>query len=308
MWTRRAFLERSALALAASACAGAKAGKPAIGPLGRPIGVQLYSVREEVAKDLAGTLRKLASFGYREVEFAGVPAIPAAEVRTLLEDCGLTAPSTHAGMSGLQSGLQQQLDFAAAVGARYLVCASPWTEDARFRNASGGAGNALAAGITLDDWKWNAEQLNRIGELTNRHGIRCGYHNHNMEFRTYDGVVAYDELLRWTEPAMVTMEMDIGWVVTAGADPLHYLSKHAQRIALLHIKDIVKDATTALDRLDSQTTEVGSGQIDWPRLFAAAQAREIRHYFVEQENFERSPLEAAKMSYEYLHHLRLAQS
>jgi sugar phosphate isomerase/epimerase len=304
MLSRRAFLERGSLALAAMSLSTARAAEAQTGPLGRPIGLQLYTVREAAAKDLPGTLRAIAAIGYREVELAGIPAgTTANELRTMLGDNGLTAPSMHAGMADLQDGLQQRLDYAKAIGCEYLVCAFPWTADSRFRENPGHAVVSLASGITLDDWKWNAEQLNKIGAAANQVGLRCGYHNHNMEFRSYNGVVAYDELLRLTDPKLVTMEMDIAWVVTAGVDPVKYLKKHDDRISLLHVKDVVKELRVATDRLQAQTTEVGSGQIDWKRIFKAAKSKYIRHYFVEQENFERLPLESVKVSFDYLKEL-----
>ena len=305
MLSRRAFLERGSLALAAMSLHAARAADAQtgalVGPLGRPIGLQLYTVREAAAKDLAGTLRAIAAIGYREVELAGIPAgTTANELRTMLGDNGLTAPSMHAGMADLQDGLQQRLDYAKAIGCEYLVCAFPWTADARFRDNPGHAVVSLASGITLDDWKWNAEQLNKVGAAAAPMGLRVGYHNHNMEFRSYDGVIAYDELLRLTDPKLVTMEMDIAWVVTAGADPVKYLKKHGDRISLLHVKDVVKDLRVTNDRLQAQTTEVGSGQIDWKRIFKAAKPKYLRHYFVEQENFDRLPLESVKVSFDYL--------
>lgn len=303
MLSRRAFLERGSLALAAMSLQAARAADAQTGPLGRPIGLQLYTVREAVANDLAGTLRALAAIGYREVELAGIPAKSATDLRALLDDCGLAAPSMHASMADLQEGLQERIDYAKALGTEYLVCAFPWTADARFRDKPGHAVVSLASGITLDDWKWNAEQLNKIGEAAKQAGLRCGYHNHNMEFRSYGDVVAYDELLRLTDPALVTMEMDLAWVVTAGADPVKYLKKHADRISLLHVKDVVKNLRVTADLLQAQTTEVGSGKIDWKRLFRAMDPARIRHYFVEQENFERLPLESVKISFEYLKEL-----
>jgi sugar phosphate isomerase/epimerase len=204
----------------------------------------------------------------------------------------------HASMLDLVNGLDEKIEYAAALGAQHLVCSFPWTADSRFRDRTGILN--LAAEITLDDWKWNAEQLNRAGEAARKAGVRCGYHNHNMEFRSYDGVVAFDELLRLTDPALVTFELDVAWAVTAGVDPLHYLTHRAERISLLHVKDVRKDFEVVRDRLKAQTTEVGGGSIDWPALFAAMNPKHIRHYFVEQENFERPPLEAVKISYEYL--------
>jgi len=300
MWTRRVFLQHGSLALVAMTSLDAFATKPRLRPLNKPVGLQLWTIRDDVAKDLPAALKALSAIGYREVEFAGVPKEPAAEVRAMLQDYGLTAPSVHCSMADAQKDLQQRIDYAKAIGARYLVISFPSTADSRF-----GDGGALAAGMNLDDWKWNAGQLNRIGELTRKADITCGYHNHNMEFRSYDGVVAYDELLRLTDAKLVTMQLDIGWVVAAGADPLRLLTRHADRISSLHIKDVRKDARTVVDRVDAQTTEVGNGRVDWPKLFAAMDRQRIRHYFVEQENFERAPLEAAKLSFDYLSRLKV---
>ena len=296
MWTRRHFLQNSSFALAAMTCLPASAA-PVRGPLGKPIGLQVYTVREAAAKDFAGTLKAIAGIGYGEVELAGQPAQPAAEMRKLIADCGLAVPSMHTGMRDLQKNAEQRIEYAKALGVQYLVCSFPSTADSRSM-----PNDSIASMMTLDDWKWNAEQLNRVGELARKAGVRCGYHNHNIEFRSYDGVIAFDELLRQTDPALVTIELDIAWVVTAGHDPVAYLRKHADRISLLHVKDVRKDLQITQE-LRAQTTEVGSGQIDWKAVFAAASPQHIRHYFVEQENFERSPLEAVKLSFDYLRKL-----
>lgn len=297
MGTRRSFLH-SALTLAAMSSLRVHASQ-AHGPLGKPVGLQIYTVREAAAKDLAGTLKTIADIGYGEIELAGQPSQPVGEFRKLANDCGLTVPSMHTSMGDLQTNAQERIEYAKALGAGYLVCSFPWTRDSRFKTNV----LSIAAGMTLDDWKWNAEQLNRVGELARKSGVRCAYHNHNMEFRSFDGVVAFDELLRQTDPALVAIELDIGWVVTAGADPLQYLRKHADRIDLLHVKDVRKDFHVVRDKLEAQTTEVGAGRTDWKALFAAMNPQRIRHYFVEQENFERAPLEAAKISFDYLHKL-----
>ncbi|WP_407351686.1 sugar phosphate isomerase/epimerase family protein [Luteimonas sp. R10] len=299
MPTRRAFLRYGSLALAATTSPAAFASKSRLGPLDKPVGLQLWTIRDDVAKDLPAALKAVGAIGYGEVEFAGVPKQPAAEVLAMLRDNGLAAPSMHCGMADAQQDLRRRIDYASAIGARDIVISFPSTADSRFED-----GDALAAGMTLDDWKWNAEQLNRMGELTRGAGITCGYHNHGMEFRSYAGVTAYDELLRLTDAKLVTMQLDIGWAVAAGADPLRLLARHADRISSLHIKDVRKDARTGVDRVDTQTTEVGNGRVDWPKLFAAVDPRRIRHYFVEQENFERPPLESAKLSFDYLSRLK----
>jgi len=302
MITRRTFLECSSLALV-TAMSGARsfAAGSGTGPLGRPIGLQLYTVREEATRDLPGTLKKLAAVGYREVETAGFYGKSGKELRALLAEHGMTAPSAHAGMDVIQKDMQKLIDGAAEVGAKYFVCAFPGLP----ANTALPAGKTIANGITLDHWKWNAEQLNRIGELAKKAGLQAGYHNHNMEFRSYNGVVAFDQLLQWTDPALVTFELDLAWVVTAGADPFSYLKKHANRISLLHVKDLRKDAITTTDELKSQTIEVGRGKIDWKSIFAACDPKYLKHYFVEQENFTGSPVDAARLSYEYLSTLKV---
>lgn len=300
MISRRAFLEHSSLALAAMTCLPARAAAET-GPLGRPVGLQLYTVRQDAARDLTGTLTQIARIGYREVETAGYYDKPAKQLRSLFAGLGLSAPSVHHGMQDLQKDVEAKIAYAAELGAKYFVCAFP----ALPGDAALPAGKTIANGMTLDDWKWNAEQLNRIGALTKQAGLMTGYHNHNMEFRTIDGQVAYDQLLAWTDPALVTMEMDVAWVVTAGADPIRYLHEHPGRFSLLHVKDVRRDAVTVADVLRAQTTEVGQGKIDWKRLFTAAKSTKVQHYFVEQENFERPVLDAVRMSYEYLSTLKV---
>ena len=131
MLSRRAFLNADPAALAAMSVHAAHAAEAKTGPLGKPIGLQIYTVREAAAKDLPGTLRAIADIGYREIELAGIPATSATDLRKILNDLGLTAPSMHASMADLQAGLQERIDYAKALGTRYLVCASPWTADSR---------------------------------------------------------------------------------------------------------------------------------------------------------------------------------
>jgi sugar phosphate isomerase/epimerase len=201
-------------------------------------------------------------------------------------------------MADLQKGMQKLVDGAAEVGAQYLICAFPALPENKPASA------AIAKEITLDDWKWNAEQLNKLGELAKRAGLQAGYHNHNMEFRSYNGAMAFDQLLKWTDPKLVTIELDLGWVVTAGLDPVKYLKQYADRISLLHVKDVRKDAVTTAEEVKAQTTEVGRGKIDWKRTFAACDPRHLKHYFVEQENFTGSTIDAVRTSFEYLSALK----
>lgn len=292
---RRSFLEGSSLAvLAAMTSVRSYAAGAGTGPLGLPIGLQLYTVREEASRDLLGTLKKLQAIGYREVETAGFYGKSGKELRKILADHGMTAPSAHSSMGELQKGMQKLVDGAAEVGAKYLICAFPALPGNKPPAA------AIAEEITLEDWKWNAEQLNKLGELAKKAGLQAGYHNHNMEFRSYNGVVAFDQLLQWTDPKLVTIELDLAWVVTAGLDPVKYLKQYADRISLLHVKDVRKDAVTAVEEIKAQTVEIGRGKIDWQRTFAACDPQHLKHYFVEQENFTGSTIDAVRASFDYL--------
>ena len=299
MISRRAFLERSSLALAAMTCLQANAaGKT--GPLGKPIGIQLYTVRNETKKDLLGTLKSIAAIGYSEVELAGYYDKSAKELGKLLSDLGLKATSTHQGLADLLQETQRKIDFVAELGVKNLVIPFPAVADNLFANQAPGAAKTIANSMTLDDWKWIAEQLNAIGAMSAKAGIVTGYHNHNMEFRTIDGKVAFDQLLAWTDPALVTMELDIAWVVTAGFDPVAYLKKYPERISLLHVKDVKKGVPILVDKVETVTTEVGRGQIDWETLFAACDPKHIKHYYVEQEHYERPAVDAVRISYDFL--------
>nr|MBO2488833.1 xylose isomerase [Gammaproteobacteria bacterium] len=300
MLSRRSFIRQSSLALAAMSCVPALASSAKRGPLGKPIGIQLYTVRHETQRDLRGTLAALSEIGYREVEMAGYYDMSAKELRKLLTDLNLTPTSTHQGLPDLLNNTQRTIDYIAELGAKYVIVPFPAVPDNRFDKLPPGSTQTIANSMTLDDWKWIADQLNRIGEISKKSGIVTGYHNHNMEFRTIDGVVAYDQLLAWTDPSLVTMELDIAWVVAAGFDPIHYLTKHADRISLLHIKDVKKDIETVVDVVATTTTELGNGKIDWKNVFAACNPDYIKHYYYEQEHWDGPVLEAAKKSFEYL--------
>jgi len=299
MITRRRFLEGSSLAaLAAMSGVRSFAANTGTGPLGLPIGLQLYTVRDVAATDLPGTLAKLQAIGFREVETAGFYGKSGKEMRKILADHGMTAPSAHSSMGEIQKDMQKLVDGAAEVGAKYFVCAFPALPGNKPASA------AIAKDITLDDWKWNAEQLNKLGEFAKKAGLQAGYHNHNMEFRTFDGVTAFDHLLKLTDPQLVTIELDLGWVVTAGLDPVKYLKQYADRISLLHVKDVRKDVVTSVDEVKAQTLEIGRGKIDWASVFAACDPKRLKHYFVEQENFTGPTVDAVRTSFEYLSSLK----
>jgi len=275
------------------------------GPLGLPIGIQLYTVREETAKDLNGTLQKLASYGYGEVELAGYYGKSAKELRSFLNGFGLTAPSTHQGLTDLLVDTQKKVDFAAELGVQNLVVPFPAVPDNRFDKVPRDAPQNIVNSTTLADWKWIAEQLNKIGAMTKKVGIRTGYHNHNLEFRSIEGKRILDQLIEWTDPQLVTFELDLGWVVAAGLDPIAYVKQHSKRVSMLHVKDVKAGVKPLVDKVETNTTEVGSGQINWKALFGSLDKSQIKHYFVEQENFDMPVMQSVKVSHDFLSKLKV---
>ncbi|HTV58841.1 MAG TPA: TIM barrel protein [Verrucomicrobiae bacterium] len=299
--SRRTFLKTAS---ATAACAGVwGAALPATAnPLGLPIGLQLYSVRELLPKDYAGTLKQLGAIGYQEVEAAGFFGYTADEVKQAMIQAGLRCVSAHYPLAQLMPEEGEIVQYAKDLGLEYIICSSPTLKDPS-RLKPGGA-RALAAVMTLDDWKWNAEQFNRIGERVNAAGMRFGYHNHTGEFREINGVVAYDQLLRWTDPSSVTMEMDCGWVVVGGKNPVDYLTRYPTRFSMLHVKEF-KLGGASTETGTPPSTEMGRGSIDYRPIFEAAKKADIKHIFVEQEEFDMPPLEALKIDVDYMKSLTI---
>jgi sugar phosphate isomerase/epimerase len=266
-------------------------------PLGLPLGLQLYSVREVLPKDYEGTLKQLGTLGYREVEAAGFFSHTAAEVKQAMDHAGLRCVSAHYSLTALLPKVDETIQFGKALGLNYIVCAAPMLKDpSRVKDSSfGNLGNVM----TLDDWRWNAEQFNRIGERVNAAGMRFAYHNHTPEFRAENGVVFYDELMRLTDPAKVTMELDCGWAAVAGKNPADLLTRYATRISMLHVKDF-KMGHAAVPLPTPPSTELGHGVIDYHPIFEAAKKANIEHIFVEQEEFDMPMMEALKFDADYM--------
>jgi sugar phosphate isomerase/epimerase len=249
------------------------------------IGLELYTVRDALAKDFEGTLARVAKIGYKEVEFAGMfaklPDFNPAPKHALevLKANGLTAPSTHVPYTALSAeNWPKVIQASEIVGHKYIV--NPSIDQSLTK--------------TADGWKKGAETFNRAGEESMRSGIQFAYHNHTPEFKAVDGQLPYDILLSECDPKLVKMEIDLGWAHVAGADPLAYFAKYPGRFPLVHVKDFDKDGTM---------TEVGKGVIDWKAIFAKADLAGIKHYFVEHDQ-PKDPLASIQISYEYLEKLR----
>lgn len=256
---------------------------------GLPIGLQLYSVRSLLPKDFDGTLVALRTLGYSVVEATGYFDRSAKDFRHAMDQAGLRCVSTHHTLKDLDTKLDSLLDYGRTLGFEYMVCSS-----------SGGMHRdpAKTGEPTLDDWRWIAGEFNRIGEKVKAAGMTFGVHNHTPEFATIDGTLVYDELLRLTDPKLVVFEMDAGWVVASGHDPLTYLRKQPQRFPLMHVKDMVKGANGRM-----HSTELGRGVIDYAPILRAATG--LRYYFIEQEEFDIDPMEALRIDAKYMHRLRL---
>lgn len=285
---RRNFL-RTSLAASASLLAAGSGMNLFADPYGLPVGLQLYTVRQQLHSDFSGTLHKVASIGYKEVEFAGFDHETIPQIRQLLQTDGLTSPSGHFGYQQFASGLPGLIKNAHALGMHYLVLPSL----------------PSSMRTSVDSYKRAADFLNRTGQGCKKEGVHFAYHNHNRDFEKFGDVVALDVLLRNTDPAFVNFEMDCFWVTRAGYDPVAYLDKYRGRFPLLHIKDERHHyPPTAMGPTPRAAfAPVGRGIINWKRIFEAAHKGGLKYYFVEQDQCELPPFEAIRISYNYLHKL-----
>jgi len=300
-YSRRDFVKGGAASLACGA-ALLRSGELYAEELHLPLGLQLYSVREMLPKDYDGTLKEVGALGYREVEAAGYYNHSAAEVKQAMKNAGLNLVSAHYSLNDLQRQLDQILAFNKELGVGHIICAFPGYKDPS--RLKGMSSQERIRAFTIEDWRWNADQFNAIGEKVNAVGMRFGYHNHTMEFHEQDGVVPYVELLRLTDPAKVTMEMDCGWVVVGGGDPVAYLKKYPKRITMLHVKDFKGLTVPASITNPPPATELGRGSIDYRPIFReAAKHGYVKHCFVEQEEFDVPWKESLKVDAAYMRKL-----
>jgi sugar phosphate isomerase/epimerase len=237
------------------------------------VGLQLYSLRDQLPKDVKGVIGKVAAAGYKEVETFGYSkqngfwGLDAKAFSGLLKANGLTTPSGHFGLDeflirGKTTEMESYIDAANATGMTYLVVPSI-------------NGEALKS---ADSFKKIAEKMNKAAEICGKSGLKLGYHNHNFEWKPIDGTTFYDTLLKETDPKLVHMEMDIFWVVRAGQDPVKLFKQHPGRFALCHIKDRDKTKTDL-------NTEIGKGSIDFKTILSHARLAGLKHFIVEQENY-----------------------
>jgi sugar phosphate isomerase/epimerase len=255
------------------------------------IGVQLYTLRGELATDLPGTLAAVRKIGIEQVEsFPALYARPAAELKSLFQSSGLTCPSGHFDYDKLEVSL----DYAKALGLTYVVCSAL---PAAMRNPEGFARAA--------------ERFNIVGAKAKKMGMRLAFHNHNFEFlvpapdpaRPEDKppAMGLTTLLQETDPQLVSWEEDCYWVAQSGNDPLEFLKRYQQRVKLLHLKDRLPNApVTFVQGKQSQFfTEVGTGTIAWPPILQVARKTGAL-LFIEQDVTAIPPLESLAISYRNL--------
>lgn len=281
--SRRQFL-RAGAAAAALACDRAAA--LAAEPLGMPPGCQIFQVRQQLVKDFDGTLRELAAAGYRVIEFCSPPGfvtmdlaplldMKASEIRKRVKAAGLRTVSCHYQFNELKEHVDERIEFARELGLEQMVVATL----------------AIPAAAPMDQWRRAADEMNKLGEKTQKAGIQLGFHNHGFEFKQLDGVLIFDELMSRFDRKLVKSQFQVS-IISQGFDPADYLAKYPGRFLSLHLQDW--SAAT------KRQAPVGQGSIDWKKLFAAAKKANVKYYFVEMN------MDALKASYSYLRTLKVS--
>src|SRR4051794_30481517 len=243
----------------------------------RSVGVQLYSVRKEMLADPTATLKQLAKIGYKELESArsdkgNYYGLKPKEIKKIANDLGMTVRSGHV---HIDKDWQRSVDEAAEAGQQYLICSSMPTH-----------------GQTIENYQKTADTFNKAAEDCKKQHLIFGYHNHEEEFEKIGGQVLYDILLDRTDPGLVKMEMDLGWLVVTGNDPFKYFEKYPNRFPLWHLKD--------MDLAKKRSTEFGKGGVDIKKLVANGKKAGMKHFFVEQEEYAVSAFESLTQDYNYL--------
>lgn len=277
------------------------------------VGIQLYSLRDQLAKDPKGTLQAVAKTGFKHVETFGVDlsknefwGVPIADLKKLLSDNNLQSHSGHYDLTGYLSkdpkaadSIARYIEVAKTLGQQYIIAPVP------------PMGNLN--GLTSSDYQQYADLLNKAGEQTKAAGIKIGYHNHFWEFRDFpNGTKGLDILLAFTEPDLVDFELDLYWVEKAGLNPLTYFEKYPGRFSMWHLKDMDKNFVTPIigKEFDGKPfpdlmkeikyTEVGTGAIDFKSISTGEKQAGLKFAFVEQDDIYKDPFQSIKESYDYV--------
>lgn len=236
-----------------------------------PLGIQLYSLRDQFKKDVPGTLAKVKEFGFTEVELAGTYGKSPEEFTALLKANGLKAVAGHFGFDQFKNDPEAVAKEAKALGLQYAGTA--WVPH---------------SGQITEQWvRDTAKVFNQAGEVLAKHGIKFFYHNHGYEFVPHGDGTLFDLLMTETKPEFVCFEMDVMWVVFPGHDPAKLMEKYGKRWQLMHVKDLKKGVATGSLSGGTDTKNdvvVGTGQTDWPALLAASKKAGVKYYFIEDES------------------------
>jgi sugar phosphate isomerase/epimerase len=282
MVTRRSFLQQSLTFMGAAYLDPLSAFKS-----NTMIGVQLYTLRNEIFKDPKAVLKQVAALGYTDVETFGYAdgkwfGLPVQEFRSLLKSLSLASNSGHTFPAsiflkgGWEANFAQAAKDATALGQNYIVI--PYLEP-QYQNE-------------LDNYKKIAEGLNLAGKIAKEEGIQLAYHNHDFEFHQLGGDNGMNVILSNTDKKLVSIELDLYWAVKAGVNPVEFFKKNKGRVALWHVKD--KDNTA-----EGKFTEVGNGTIDFKSIFAAAKTSGMKYFYVEQD-VSAHPMASIEQSINYL--------
>lgn len=278
--TRRNFIKHAAnITLGTMALQSFSAVAPE--PLLKKIGVQLYTFREAMNTDPVGTLKKIASLGIKEIETArsnkgNYYGLKPSEMQKICGDHNMRLRSGHV---HIDENWKATMNEAAEARQDYLICSTMPTE-----------------GQTTDNYKKVAEVFNRAGEECKKLGIRFGYHNHDYEFASENGTVLYDVLLQNTDPQLVHMELDLGWVIASGKDPLDYFERFPKRFPLWHLKD--------MNLQSKESTEFGKGALNIKQILANSHKSGLIYPFIEQEEYASTPFESMQHNMQYLRSIR----
>ena len=286
MIKRRDFLINSGLALGALAIAPSFA----FSSKKRPIGIQLWTLRDTLPKDVKGVLAQVGKIGFNEVETFGYSpsngffGTSVKDFKSMLCDNGLKATSNHFDFNGyIENGstesLKSYIETANILGSEYVTV--PYiVENLR--------------GKSVDDYKKLALKINKAAELCKASGLRLAYHNHDFEFEKFESTTGYEVLLNNTDKNLVDFEMDLYWVVLSGNNPLQLFKEHPGRFKMWHVKDMDKINPTF-------NAEIGTGSIDFKAIFAEAELSGMKRFFLEHEtNYKPNPIESAAISYNYI--------
>ena len=292
--SRRIFLKNTSLAVAGTSLLSGKLFS-GVNKAGEVMGIQLYSIRDDMKKDPAGTLKLLADMGYKYVEHANYVqrkfyGYDAKAFKKLLDDLNLKMPSGHtvmskdhwdAGKKDFTDAWKYTVDDAAVVGQRYVI--SPWLDETLRK--------------TYDDIKAYMEVFNKSGELCKKSGMKFGYHNHNFEFKEkLNNKKVYDIILEFTDPKLVAQQMDIGNMYGGGGRAMELLKQYPGRFDSLHVKDEIKAEKGSMDGYES--TILGKGIVGTKAITDLARKQGTAHFIIEQESYQgMAPIDTAKEDY-----------